>query len=100
MITGYPGTIEDIHFVLREDLRENWTLGEFGYKPVFGPEEINGEPVIKLLSSGNDYEIVVEDRLGEYGRYKYWLQVRPRNGGEPYKSDPELQNVREVKPNP
>ena len=99
IITGLAGTIDDIHFVIREDQRELWKFSEFSYIVVMGPDVLNGQPVIELISV-SDHEIKLKDRLGAFGRYKYTIQITAKANGQTYTSDPELQNVHEVGPRP
>jgi len=98
IIAGHGGRIEDIRFVMREDQQADWRFSEFKCKTEAGPGMIDGEAVIKLVEV-TPVEIKVEDRLEGYGRYKYTIEIKSKNGGDLYTSDPEFQNVREVGPN-
>jgi len=99
IITGYGGTIEDIRFVLDEGQRDIWKFSNFSHNTVLGPGEVNGQPVIEAVSL-SDHEIVLKDRLEAFGRYKYTIQITAKANGQTYTSDPELQNVHEVRPKP
>jgi len=92
VVTGYDDVIEEIRFVRHPDQKDFWKFVDFRSVVRSGPATIGGKPVIELVAV-EDHLITVRDRLGEYGRYKYTIEIE---SSKKYVSDPEIQNRRDV----